>query len=152
MVSELRLLETVAQPFEAEHMQQVLEAAGVQSFIEGINGSNAFAMNALMGRIRIKVREEDLGRARQALSDAYNQVGPAWYCGACQEMNEPSFDICWKCGGDRAVVAVAPPSPKSADRAEVRPEDLLSRHAVSSEYNPAPYAPPQSDLTLPARE
>lgn len=150
MNTELQLLETVSLPFEAEHLQQVLESAGIEAYVEGVNGSNAFGMNALMGSIKIKVRTEDLPQARQVLSDSFNRVGRPWYCGNCQEMNEPSFDYCWQCEGERAAVETEIPAPPETPAVEVRPEDLLSPHPMRSEYNPAPYAPPTTDLALPA--
>ncbi len=114
-----------------------------------MNSANAFGLNALMGVIKIKVRPEDLNRARQALSEYHNQHGESWYCGSCQEMNEASFDICWKCGGERADVAAELPRPAETPPAEIRPEDLLTQHQIVKDYDARPYAPPAADLTPP---
>lgn len=152
-MTELRLLETVSLPFEAEHLQQVLAAKGIEVFVEGVHSSNTFGMNALMGAIKIKVREEDLPSARQALSELHNNSGTAWYCGACQETNEPSFDYCWKCGGQRSDVEAEPPT-ASRGGADVDVTDFRSQHPSQANFNPSPYAPPQTESTtdLPSEE
>ncbi len=37
--------------------------------------------------------------ARQLLADLLSPpTGPDWCCPACQESNDPSFDLCWACG------------------------------------------------------
>lgn len=146
-MNDLQLLETVSLPYEAEHLQQVLESAGIEAFVEGMYGSNTFGMNALMGSIKIKVRPSDLPRARQALMEALNNVGREWYCGSCQEMNEASFDICWQCGGERSLVEAEPAQTPQPDLVTVKPEDLLSPHPLTTAYNPAPYAPPSTEPT-----
>ena len=144
-MSDLQLLETVSLAYEAEHLQQVLASAGIEAFVEGLHGSNAFGMNALMGSIKIKVRPADLPRARQALSEAFNSVGREWYCGQCQETNEASFDICWQCGGERSQVEAEPPQAIAPEPVALKPEDLRSQHPVSKESSSSPYAPPLSE-------
>ncbi len=71
-----------------------------------------------------------------------------WYCGTCQEMNEPSFDYCWQCEGERDTVEAEIPAPTATPH-ESATRGLLSPHPVTSEYNTAPYAPPTSDLAPP---
>ncbi len=146
-MSDLCLLETVSLPYEAEHLQQVLGDGGVEAFVEGLHGSNAFGMNSLMGRIRIKVREGDLPRARELLSEMRNRGGSPWFCGPCQEVNEGSFDYCWKCGGERSVVATDPPLAE-IDNSKVS-IDFSSPHAKDTQFNPSPYAPPESEPAVP---
>lgn len=158
MTTELQLLETVSLPYEAQHLKMLLEVAGIDAFIEGINASNTFGMNALMGSIKIKVRASDLPSARQVLREELlrmSQSGEAWYCGNCKETNEPSFDICWKCGGAREEVQAERPTsqPPATERPtkEIVAEELVSPSPVRAPYNPTPYAPPQSEPELPPR-
>ena len=147
----LRTLETVSLPFEAEHMQRVLATAGIESFIEGMNGANAFGLNTALGSIKIQVHDADVARARQVLSEVLNAPGQAWYCGDCQETNEANFDYCWKCGGEKSDVATEPPQSEQLPE-QYKPEDMLSPQPVAAPYNPAPYAPPTSALALSAPE
>ena len=43
--------------------------------------------------------ESRLGEAEAIITAALEGGrGQAWYCRGCQERNEASFQICWKCG------------------------------------------------------
>jgi hypothetical protein len=54
----------------------------------------------------IWVRNEDRDAAEAAIRtfNAPRAVHPRWICPACQEDNEPNFDSCWSCDGDRPGV------------------------------------------------
>lgn len=51
----------------------------------------------------IWVNAENRARADEALRlfRAPTLVRPAWNCPRCGEANEPNFDGCWSCDGDR---------------------------------------------------
>ncbi|MCC6509260.1 MAG: DUF2007 domain-containing protein [Pirellulaceae bacterium] len=153
--SPLHLVATVSLPFEAEHIQQVLQSAGLEVYVDGLHGANNFAFNATMGSIKVRVRAPDAARAEEILREARNKVGTAWYCGRCSETNEANFDMCWKCGGERTEVEGQPPAstaPTATSRPTVHPDDLLSPYRTGDSnagFNPSPYATPGSPPSAP---
>ncbi len=51
------------------------------------------------------VHDDDLARGRELLqrflADSARDVGHSWVCHGCGELIDGSFDLCWRCGGDR---------------------------------------------------
>ncbi|MGN6134606.1 MAG: putative signal transducing protein [Aureliella sp.] len=141
----LAILTTVQQAFEAEHLQQVLENAGIPAYVEGLHCSTNFTFNALIGTIRIRVPERDLERAEQVLEEAQQPRGSDWYCGACAETNDAGFDICWKCGRPRSEVEAEPPA--QAEQLPVASHDSISIPYTPVVDNPNPYATPSQHST-----
>lgn len=146
-VQPLCVLTAFQTQFEAEHMRLVLEAAGIEAYIEGLHGSSNFTFNTLVGVIRIMVAANDMERAQQVLSEADQQQGSDWYCGECKEFSDASFDICWRCGQSRSEVEAEPSLPEPAEPNRSASADALQPvsldHSAFS-YRPSPYATPQS--------
>ncbi len=48
---------------------------------------------------------EDAAIAKRLISEwqegFYKQEGKEWVCANCKEENHSSFDVCWKCGGEK---------------------------------------------------
>lgn len=43
--------------------------------------------------------ESKLSQAQAIVQDFLHEpVGDVWFCRGCQEQNDASFEICWKCG------------------------------------------------------
>lgn len=149
-VEPLCVLTTLQQQFEAEHLQQVLQSAGINAFIEGLHCSSNFAFNTLVATISIKVPERDLQRAQQVLREARQPRGSGWYCGPCAEFMDAGFDICWRCGRLRSEVESDPPPAESiAEKPVANVSDFTTAHATERAYDPNPYATPRSDVALP---
>ena len=53
------------------------------------------------------VHNDDLERGRELLqrflADSARDSGPSWVCRGCGELVDGSFDLCWRCGGDREI-------------------------------------------------
>jgi hypothetical protein len=51
------------------------------------------------------LHDDDLERGRELLqhflADASRQPGRSWVCQGCGELLDGSFDLCWRCGGER---------------------------------------------------
>jgi hypothetical protein len=51
------------------------------------------------------VHDDDLERARELLGrfldDQHREPAGSWVCRGCGELVDGSFDICWRCGGER---------------------------------------------------
>lgn len=90
-----------------------LEADGIETFLEGATASATLSYFGV-GTVNLMVSQTDEQAALESLDRYRQQVGasPDWYCGSCQETNDGSFDICWKCKGDRNDVATDFPEPQ----------------------------------------
>ena len=48
------------------------------------------------------VRESDYDQAMLLIAQMENvPIGSNWLCRGCTEVNEPQFDLCWKCGKEK---------------------------------------------------
>jgi hypothetical protein len=48
------------------------------------------------------VNDSDIERAEKLVQDALNpKNAKEWRCSHCHEMNDPSFDFCWKCHSEK---------------------------------------------------
>ncbi|MGB7157292.1 MAG: DUF2007 domain-containing protein [Tepidisphaeraceae bacterium] len=91
---------------DAQLVKGFLDDQGIESIIQ------AQALSNILGEIPVNagtlpsiwVREEDLGRATDAIAGFKADAVPAqpvadpWTCPNCGEQIEPQFTACWKCG------------------------------------------------------
>lgn len=108
-------LATYTETFAAEAIRNRLAVAGVQAYVTGTAVADSFGMGgAPQSRLlRVEVAAEDLDRAREILAEDRRRAAAAtrWKCGQCGELNEPSFDLCWKCHSDASSGQVVGPDP-----------------------------------------
>ncbi len=94
---------------DAHFAQGLLEAEGLQSFIEGEHANLALSyVGSAVGGVRLLVLDTDRQLALEVLNRAEEkaQGGEEWICGKCRETVDAGFDVCWSCGSDRP----APPA------------------------------------------
>jgi hypothetical protein len=64
--------------------------------------------------VKLLINEAHLLQANELLLEyeESNQLTSSapWLCNACREMNEASFDLCWKCQSERSATATELPS------------------------------------------
>ncbi|PQO33107.1 hypothetical protein [Blastopirellula marina] len=136
---------------DAEHAKAVLNWNGVDAFLEGADLKTSLSyIGSALGDVKLIVRSEDAERASKLLNSLIleardPQRGP-WFCGACEEVIEPGFELCWSCGQPRSEVEA--PFPETAalasDPVSSDPRDpanaTLPETASTDPANP--YAPP----------
>ena len=89
---------------DAAHVKNLLEQAGIASFIKNPYLSSGVGdLPVFDSAPELWVYEdEEAGRAGTVIRDAFRPDGPgsasAWRCPACGESNEGQFGACWRCG------------------------------------------------------
>lgn len=133
----------------AYQAQNWLNHEGIPAFVEGANANSALYVGSALAGVKLLVAGEDQERARIALRQYHSEIPDrtAWYCGDCEEFNEPSFDLCWSCGKNREEVET--PGPTSSHR---RHSEAADDESVETEVSVAgvpqsiesgnPYQPP----------
>jgi len=104
MVSSLIKIATFHNPLEAHFAQGLLEAEGLQSYIEGEHANLALSyVGSAVGGVRLLVSEADRQLALAVLdrADESKATGAEWVCSKCCETVDVGFDVCWSCGSDR---------------------------------------------------
>ena len=101
-------LYTAAHLVDAHLLRGALESAGIEAEVRGeylfSTRGEAPVTTDTLPAVWI-VRDDDLDAA-MAIVREFEQ-GPArgpvgtWLCAACGEVNEETFDVCWKCGAAR---------------------------------------------------
>jgi hypothetical protein len=85
-----------------------LREAGIESMIEGASVTNALSYVGVAS-VKLLISEAHLLQANELLLEyeESNQLAPSapWLCDECNEMNEGSFDLCWKCQSERSTTA-----------------------------------------------
>lgn len=106
--SELREVYCARTVAEASLIAQSLEAEAIRAQVINATLQNAVGeLPYLAVAPRIWVRAEDYERAtkliRQHFADEDSSTQPRleWTCPRCDEVNGPTFDICWKCAFNR---------------------------------------------------
>lgn len=100
------LLRASQEPGLLERLKSELEAAGIQCEMRNIFTSG------LSPEVPITdttpelwlVKDEQLEEARRILNELRSDSpadGPPWTCPQCEEILEPQFTSCWKCGALR---------------------------------------------------
>jgi hypothetical protein len=144
-VSDVRFI--AIEKFESEQKAAAaaawLEADGIVVFIEGASASTALSYTGVAA-VRLMVKETQEQAAKNSLAEYQNQTAEAdaeWYCCNCQETNEGSFDICWKCQRDRQEVEGE--FPLKLDTAEPNKDDGDAKIESDSTN---PYQPARAKL------
>ncbi len=126
--NKLTFLTECQTEFEAEIIRSTLERSGIESYL--INGATATTLSYIgsaIGGTQVHVLESDLPRARQLAEQrkpgSSNEA--EWYCTHCDEEQGSAFDVCWKCGQDRASVGRTI-SPESNLESEFKEQELLT--------------------------
>lgn len=138
-------------PADAEHAKAVLNWNGIDAFIEGADLKTSLSyIGSALGDVKLIVRSEDSQRAQRLLDElsreARDPINGPWFCGECEEVIEPGFDMCWSCGQPREEVEA--PFPEVADLATESegsdPRDPANASLPESASVDAtnPYAPP----------
>ena len=86
------------------HAKNVLETEGIRATVRNELLSSA------MGELPPAecqpelwvLRDEDAPRAERLLRHGPQARGAAWRCPSCDEISEPQFTQCWKCGAAAA--------------------------------------------------
>lgn len=152
MHSNLVHLESFHSEAEAECARNWLECGGVDAFIEGTVSSTILShISSVLPGVRLFVGSADLAAATRLLHEyrVKDSDAVAWFCSECLETNEPSFDMCWKCGGERTQVGAALPTERTAvshssameERAHV-PATSSPHEIVTNPYHVFVAAPP----------
>ena len=49
------------------------------------------------------LKDEDFEKAKAVLENMtpLETIGDSWTCKACEEVHEPQFEVCWKCGQEK---------------------------------------------------
>ena len=95
---------------EVESLKDILDQAGIQSWIKNQRGSS------LAGEVPFAevfpelwvVNDADYAAAHQFLENwrtAKPYESTDWICFRCGESHEKDFTSCWKCGSDRPLLA-----------------------------------------------
>jgi hypothetical protein len=132
-----------------------LETEGVTAGVEGGNVNTALShVGSALSGVRLLVAEQDYARARELLVryGEKNSLRTSWYCGECQETNEPSFDLCWSCGKVREEVDAPFPAAEAepvvaSDFTEIRVADIPAKIESNNPYQP----PLISEPAIPSR-
>ena len=136
---------------DAEHAKAVLNWNGIDAFLEGADLQISLSyFGSALGDVKLVVRTVDAERATKLLDKLIHEArdpqnGP-WFCGACEEVIDAGFDVCWSCGKARSEVEAPFPEvanlasePSGTDTTDPA-NALLPRVSTQDEANP--YAPP----------
>lgn len=95
---------TFQNSLEAHVAQGLLEAEGLQSYLEGEHGNLAMSYaTSAIGGVRLMVEQADTELALAVLSRSEECVprGEEWQCLKCFETVDAGFEVCWNCEADR---------------------------------------------------
>lgn len=125
-----------ATDFEAQQARSMLEAEGIQAYVEGSNAITTLSyVGSALGGVRLMVEKSEVERAERVL-DATIQPAelPAWQCPNCASQVDAGFAVCWKCGEDYAAGDATDEFPDEgeptgrAERLDSAPETMRSSH------------------------
>ncbi len=149
--AQMRTVAVLQHAAEAQHLQQVLQASGIDAFLDGLNVTNSYPVGTLTA-IRLYVPAEQEAEAVAILEEAKNIDRTQWYCEPCREINEGSFDLCWKCGQSRADVEGPMPVVQNSHEAvpvDPTPTEMFDSARLNKTYDSNPYAAPRTGLSAP---
>lgn len=82
--------------------RNILENAGIQTFVRNENLSGVEGMIHIFEPALCVVNDGDEARARELIAEAKLSEdpgdGPELICEACEEKNPSNFGACWNCG------------------------------------------------------
>ncbi|QDU78201.1 hypothetical protein Pan97_52850 [Bremerella volcania] len=153
--SEFLKVASYANAADADHLKAVLQDHGIRAFVDGGDLQTSLSyIGSALGGVHVMVRSVDAEKAleiKEELShESHEQTGDPWFCGACQEVVDAGFQVCWSCGGDRSdVEATMPEAAELNDEEEEEPlpdesDQPLPDTAYFDESNP--YASPQAKV------
>lgn len=99
----MKLLYTTPNALLANHIRNLLEAAGIESRMKNeFLGGGAGELPPTEAWPELWVAEQDVPRAQQIIDES-EQGGalPPWRCANCGEEVEGQFSACWNCGAQR---------------------------------------------------
>ena len=109
-MGKLIKIATFQNSLDAHFAKGLLEAEGLQSYLEGEHGNLALSyVGSAIGGVRLMVDEAE----REAATDILNREEPAaargedWLCQKCFETVDAGFDVCWNCEADRPQSSVS---------------------------------------------
>ncbi len=148
--SKLVQIDTFFDGVAAHQAKSWLNQEGIPAFVEGAHANSGLYIGSALAGVKLLVAADDKERAcnllQQYHTDGYDRT--SWFCGSCQEVNEPSFDLCWSCGENREDVEALKPTPSL----RIQPENDESPDKNLNLPEPIetgnPYQPPQ--VMLPA--
>jgi hypothetical protein len=82
-------------------VRNLLELNGIACFLKNehsASGAGNLGMSLIEAELWI-VNSDDLDQANSLIGEmnSDSSTGPGWICKNCDEENEGSFEICWKC-------------------------------------------------------
>jgi hypothetical protein len=87
------------------NIRNILEAEGVSTYLKNeyaSGGVGELAPNQVWPEIWV-MNEGDYDRGRAIVENiALGGSGKQWTCPACNELNEPAFEVCWNCQNEKA--------------------------------------------------
>ena len=97
------------EPARVGYFQSVLENAGILTFIRNQNTNTTMAEmpSGVFFQVLCVVNDDDFERAKELIIEVRDGTPdnlPEWKCAQCGESVPGGFDICWKCGADRAEI------------------------------------------------
>ena len=101
------LLYRASDRIEANLLVQSLDHAGIRVDLAGGMSHMLFGELGTAEALStdLWVRREDYWRGRQVIEDYWREIGrnvPStlmWTCKSCGEINDNSFEVCWRCQG-----------------------------------------------------
>lgn len=126
------------------YFKSILDEAGIPCLIlnEFTHNSLTDLPSLLFFPTLCVLHDEDYDQAMRILGDYYQALPPTgenWHCPKCGEEVPANFDVCWKCGGERApgeaqsnlldaedcgkpAPASSVPNPQTAGRGATKPQ------------------------------
>jgi hypothetical protein len=101
MSQQPKTIATFGTPEEAHMALNVLQDAGIASYLENVNVSGALGLSgSMMCEVNLQVAEEDETRALEVLAKETavpEGSATARTCPKCGAALPPGFDVCWSC-------------------------------------------------------
>ncbi|MEL7496346.1 MAG: DUF2007 domain-containing protein [Planctomycetota bacterium] len=136
----------------AEHILSILKDSEIEGFLDGAHTQTALSyVGVAIGGVNLYVRNDDVDSANAILAEievGIDKTQPAWFCGACSEVVEGGFEVCWSCGKPRAEVEMDMPS--TAESVDAEPATVeRDNFSSAAERDSNPFAAPHADVQQP---
>jgi len=96
----MRMVYTNENAVLVNHAKNILENEGISTFVKNEQAATGGHVNFALMELWITI-DEDLQQANDLLAPLTSApTGKEWQCSNCEEKNDASFDICWKCGNE----------------------------------------------------
>ncbi|MBT0585495.1 DUF2007 domain-containing protein [Alteromonas sp. SM 2104] len=94
--------------FTVYRIKQLLDDSGVPCYLKNEYIAGAIGeVSPLDAQPEVWIADDEWQPKAQRLIDTFmtenqaKQGQASWLCSGCQEVNEPSFNLCWQCGTAR---------------------------------------------------